>query len=126
MSRTPQKRIVIVEDNPACAETLEIALEPLGETRVVTSTRDAVRLLYAESAGTLAVVTDFNLPESDGLDLIRRLRGEPRFAHLPILLVSGDSDTRLAERGRMAGADAFFAKPYSPAAVRRKLEELLC
>jgi len=62
----------------------------------------------------------------DGLDLIRHLRAEPRFARLPILLISGDSDPRLSERALAQGADAFFPKPYSPSAVRRKLEQLLC
>ena len=50
----------------------------------------------------------------DGFDLIRQLRAEPRFAHLPILLISGDSDPRLPARALELGADAFFAKPYSP------------
>ena len=66
------------------------------------------------------------MPQSDGLDLIRQLRAEPRFSTLPILLISGDSDPSLPARAVANGADAFFAKPYSPAAVRRKLEQLLC
>jgi CheY-like chemotaxis protein len=45
---------------------------------------------------------------------------------LPILLISGDSDPMLPERALAQGADAFFPKPYSPSAVRKKLEQLLC
>jgi CheY-like chemotaxis protein len=82
-----------------------------------------------------ALVTDLNLadnggdagqPLSNGFDLIRKLRNEPRFAHLPILLISGDSDPMLPQRALAHGADAFFPKPYSPSAVRRKLEQLIC
>ena len=83
-----------------------------------------------------AIVTDLNLgnphfgdsgqPYSNGFDLIRKLRAEPRFARLPILLISGDSDPMLSERALAQGADAFFPKPYSPSAVRKKLEQLLC
>jgi CheY-like chemotaxis protein len=54
------------------------------------------------------------------------VRAEPRFARLPIVLISGDSDPLLPARALAQGADAFFPKPYSPAAVRRKLEQLLC
>jgi CheY-like chemotaxis protein len=74
----------------------------------------------------VAIITDLHLPQSDGLAFIRQLRAEPRFARLPILLISGDSDPRLAQRALETGADAFFPKPYSPAAVRRRLEQLLC
>jgi CheY-like chemotaxis protein len=102
--------------------------------RSIQDPRAAVALLNESDSEIVAIVTDLNLELSgdqsdglgDGLDLIRRLRAEPRFARLPMLLISGDSDPRLSERALAQGADAFFAKPYSPAAVRKKLEQLLC
>jgi CheY-like chemotaxis protein len=124
---------LVVEDSEPCAETLQVALELLGlEVRVVQSPHAAIAALadIAEESGTngseiAAIITDLHLPQSDGLDLIRRLRSEPRFARIPILLISGDSDPSLPARALANGADAFFAKPYSPAAVRRRLEQLL-
>jgi CheY-like chemotaxis protein len=124
--------ILIVEDNETCAETLQIALESLPglEVRALSSPRAAFATLHqtGSKAGdeVAAIITDLHMPQSDGLDLIRRLRAEPRFARLPILLISGDSDPRLEARALAQGADAFFPKPYSPAAVRKKLEQLLC
>ena len=118
--------VLIVEDSETCAETLQIALELIEglEVRVVRSPRAAIATL--SDSGIAAIITDLHMPQSDGLDLIRQLRAEPRFAALPILLISGDSDPSLPARALSNGADAFFAKPYSPAAVRRKLEQLLC
>ena len=124
--------VLIVEDSETCAETLQIALEliPDVEVRSIQDPRAAVALLNESDSEIVAIVTDLNLElsgdQSDGLDLIRQLRAEPRFARLPMLLISGDSDPRLSERALAQGADAFFAKPYSPAAVRKKLEQLLC
>ena len=83
-------------------------------------------MLARTARDVAAIITDLHLPQTDGLDLIRQLRAEPRFARLPILLISGDSDPRLRERALAGGADAFFPKPYSPSAVRKKLEELIC
>ena len=123
---------LIVEDSETCAETLQIALELIDglEVRVVQSPRAAIATLKeTNGVGGLeiaAIITDLHLPKSDGLELIRQLRAEPRFAKLPILLISGDSDPQLPARALANGADAFFAKPYSPAAVRRRLEQLLC
>src|SRR5580698_7395918 len=127
------KLVLIVEDSETCAETLLIALEsvPGIEVRVIQSLRAAIAAIEDRANDVAALVTDLNFsdprnPDSDGFDLIRKLRAEPRFAHLPILLISGDSDPRLPERALAQGADAFFPKPYSPSAVRKKLEQLLC
>jgi CheY-like chemotaxis protein len=125
--------LLIVEDSEPCAETLQIALEsmPGFETRIMRSASAAMEALQNTGNNVAALVTDLNMhrvagKSPDGFDLIRQLRAEPRFANLPILLISGDSDPRLPARALEHGANAFFAKPYSPAAVRRKLEQLLC
>jgi two-component system, chemotaxis family, chemotaxis protein CheY len=125
--------VLIVEDSEPCAETLEIALEsmPGVETRVIRSALAAMDALRINGHQVAALVTDLNIHRTpgnspDGFDLIRQLRAEPRFARLPILLISGESDPRLPARALEQGANAFFAKPYSPSAVRRKLEQLLC
>jgi CheY-like chemotaxis protein len=127
------KLVLIVEDSETCAETLLIALEsmPGVELRVIHSPRAAIEAMWDTGNEVAAIVTDLNLggphhPQSDGFELIRKLRAEPRFARLPILLISGDSDPQLPERALAQGADAFFPKPYSPSAVRKKLEQLLC
>jgi CheY-like chemotaxis protein len=120
--------VLIVEDNDTCAETLQIALESLPDLEVLSigSPRAAIAILADTGREIAAIITDLHLPQTDGLDLIRQLRADPRFARLPILLISGDSDPRLHERALANGASAFFPKPYSPSAVRRKLEEFLC
>jgi CheY-like chemotaxis protein len=122
------KLVLIVEDSETCAETLLIALESIPglEPRVIQSPRAAIAAIRENGNDVVAIVTDLHLPQSDGFDLIRQLRAEPRFARLPIVLISGDSDPLLPSRALAQGADAFFPKPYSPAAVRKKLEQLLC
>jgi CheY-like chemotaxis protein len=127
------KLVLIVEDSETCAETLQIALEliPGVEVRSIHSIVAAMALLNDARSEIAAIVTDLNFARNgalpgDGLDLIRLLRADPRFVQLPILLISGDSDPRISERALNFGADAFFPKPYSPSAVRRKLEQLIC
>jgi CheY-like chemotaxis protein len=61
----------------------------------------------------------------DGYELIEAIRSQPHRSNLPILVISGDSDPRVRARVAGLGADAYFPKPYSPAAVRHKLIELL-
>jgi len=127
------KLVLIVEDSETCAETLLIALESLPgiEPRVIPNMRAAITTIREQGGDVAALVTDLHLgagslQHANGFDLIRQLRAEPRFANLPILLISGDSDPQLPALAIAQGANAFFPKPYSPAAVRKKLEQLIC
>jgi CheY-like chemotaxis protein len=61
----------------------------------------------------------------DGFEFIGRMQAEPKLASVPIVVISGDSDTNTPGRVRQMGATAFFAKPFSPAAVRGALERIL-
>lgn len=117
--------VLIVEDSDVCAETLELAL--LGLKNVtVTITRSAEEALERLANGPVAaLITDLHLPRMDGLHLLSELRTRNNSHCTPVLVTSGDSDPRTPARVLEAGAQAFFLKPYSPAAVRKKLEELL-
>jgi two-component system chemotaxis response regulator CheY len=117
--------ILIVEDSEPCITTLEMALLGLGslETRTARTGLEALAIL-ADSP-VRAIVTDLQLPAMDGFELIEYVRAHSTQAALPILVTSGDSDPGNSARLRRIGADAYFVKPYSPAAVRRTLEKLL-
>ncbi|HLH40721.1 MAG TPA: response regulator [Bryobacteraceae bacterium] len=128
MSQRASRLVLVVEDSGHCAETLQIAFEALPdvEVRVCASARTMWPILETDGARLAAVVTDLHLTEFDGFEIIRTLRQDGRFSKIPILLISGDSDPRISQIALSHGASAYFPKPYSPAAVRKKLEELLC
>jgi CheY-like chemotaxis protein len=122
--------ILIVEDSEPCVTTLEFALLNLNgfETRAARTGHEALAILASCGRDVRAIVTDIHLPpkggrEMDGFELIRRVRADN--AMLPILVTSGDSDPGTSERLRRLGANAYFVKPYSPAAVCRVLERLI-
>lgn len=118
--------VLIVEDGDSIAP-LEIALASIrGVTvQIASNGREALKLLGTSSLEFAAVITDLHLPYVDGFELIANIRRHKRYSHLPIIVVSGDSQPDTPERVRNLGADAFFPKPYSPAVVRHKLEGLL-
>jgi len=121
------RTVLIVEDAESCATTLEFALLgiPHIHVRVAPTARQALELLASSGGGISALVTDLNLPAMDGFELIERVRSDSRTARLPIVVISGDSDPRTPDRIHRLGADAYFGKPYSPAQVRQKVEQLL-
>jgi two-component system, chemotaxis family, chemotaxis protein CheY len=120
------KRIVlIVDDSEDCSETLELALHNLKdvEIAIVRSAEDALE--HLSKGAVAALITDLHLPRMDGLHLLAAIRALKNGHTPPVVVISGDSDPHTPDRVFAAGAQAFFLKPYSPAAVRRKLEELL-
>jgi len=119
------RKVLIVEDASTCAETLDAAFSRIPRIALVftNSAEDALELL--DHSSFAALITDINLPGMDGLDLASRLRSAPHPQTMPILVISGDPNPDTPQRALLAGANAFFAKPFSPAAVRRMLEELL-
>ncbi len=119
--------ILIIEDSEPCATNLELVLLNFLDlyTRTANSAREAIRLLNSDTVTVRAIVTDLHLPELDGYHLIAHIRSDPRYTLLPIVVTSGDTDPDNSVRLRRLGADAYFVKPYSPAAVRRALERLL-
>jgi CheY-like chemotaxis protein len=119
--------VLIVEDSENSAATLEIALLAIPGLSVMLapSAVEALRILDGGGAPVGAIVTDLNMPRMDGFELIRRVRENRRLSHTPIVVVSADGDPATPERVAQLGANAFFPKPYSPAEVRRKLEQLL-
>ena len=117
------RNVLIVEDAEICRDALEVALmkAPHLKVRSVTTAEEALQWLAANEVS--ALVTDLRLPLMDGFALIEAVRA--RLSSLPIVVISGDSDPRIPAHVAGLGANAYFAKPYSPAAVLNKLEELI-
>jgi CheY-like chemotaxis protein len=118
--------VLVVEDSENSAAMLEIAFSQIPNVHILMapSPVEALRILN-HGIAVQAIVTDLNMPRMDGYELIRRLRLNGRFAAIPIIVISADTDPATPERIAALGVDAFFPKPFSPAQVCRKLEEIL-
>jgi len=123
----PNRAVLIVEDSENSAATLEIAVMSIPDLSVLMARSgiEALRILGRNEQPIGAIITDLNMPRMDGFEMIRRIREDTRLAATPIIVVSADTDPSTPERIARLGVDAFFAKPYSPAQVRRKLEQVL-
>ena len=121
------RAVLIVEDSANNAATIEMAL--LGIPGVfmlfAASGQEALQILNQHGVTVQAIITDLNMPRMDGFELIRRVREDGRTSSVRIIVVSADTDPETPERVARMKVDAFFAKPFSPAQVRRTLEQLL-
>jgi len=133
VSMTPGARdevaraVLIVEDSENSASTIELALSDIPGVTVLLAPSgvEALRIMNQTGSAVQAVITDLNMPRMDGFELIRRIREDRRTSAMPIIVVSADTDPETPERVAQMKVDAFFAKPFSPAQVCKKLEQLL-
>jgi DNA-binding response OmpR family regulator len=115
------ERILVVEDDTRLAEMLS---EYLGEAgfRVTVAANGSAALTQLASTGVDAVVLDLTLPDLDGLDVCRQLRGE---SDTPVLMLTarGDATDRIV--GLELGADDYLPKPFQPRELLARLRAIL-
>jgi CheY-like chemotaxis protein len=120
-----QLAVLIVDDAEDCIATLDVALQTLPGivVRSVGTAEAALAVLERETIS--AVITDLQLPFMNGLELIAFVRKQANLRSVPIVAVSAAADPAIPKAALELGANAFFPKPFSPGAVRKKLEELI-
>jgi len=125
--QTGPRTVLIVEDSENSATTLEVAFCGIPDLSVLLASSgvDALRILHRSGSAVQAIVTDLNMPRMDGYEMIRKIREDRDLSGTPIIVVSADTDPTTPKRVEQLGVDAFLPKPYSPAKVRKKLEQIL-
>ncbi|MBV9761923.1 MAG: response regulator [Acidobacteriaceae bacterium] len=123
------KLIIVVDDNESLASSVAIALARIPGIEVATANHPARALsLIAERAATdfvAALITDYNLPSVNGLELIHQARAIDRCRSLPAILMTGDDALLSADGSILDTPNAILRKPFSMKEVRRVVEELL-
>ena len=84
---------------------------------------EALRVLPREDFDL--VVTDINMPDINGLELLSFVRRDPRFRSIPVVIVSTEGSERDRDKGLELGADAYLVKPFDPDALRGVVTDLL-
>lgn len=119
------KTALIVDDSPTMRQMVAFTLTNAGFTVVEAENgKDAVRKI---SDGTKMdiVVTDLNMPEMDGIALIRELRKLAAFKFTPILMLTTESAVDKKQAGKEAGATGWIVKPFNPEVLLKTVARVL-
>ncbi len=107
------KRILIVDDSASIRQMVSFTLQ--GEGYETDEARDGAEALEKASASVFQlVVTDLNMPNMDGIELIKRLRSNPAYKFIPILMLTTESQAEKKMEGKAAGATGWIVKPFKP------------
>jgi two-component system chemotaxis response regulator CheY len=104
--------ILTVDDSASIRQTVKIALVNAGHA-VVEAVDGADGLKKASSAAFDLVITDLNMPQMDGLTMIRALRQKTAYAGVPILFLTTESDANIKQQAKTAGATGWITKPFA-------------
>ena len=121
---TQPKRILIVDDDAFIRRPLEFILREEGYNAATAANADE-GLRAIESQPPDLILLDVMMPGKDGLTWCAELKADPRYAKIPIVLLSARGQDVDRQRGYAAGASDFMSKPYSPVELKRRLVELL-
>ena len=119
-----EKRILIVEDEPAIAEVLEYNLAKEGYEVGIDYRGDTALEAIRKNPPDL-VILDLMLPGLDGLELTRFLKREARTSHIPLLMLTAKSEEVDRIVGLELGADDYITKPFSPREVVLRVKAVL-
>jgi PAS domain S-box-containing protein len=117
-------RLVVVEDHPIILNVISMALRAVPGYQVVPCQTAEAGLAACDAGADLAIF-DYRLPDLTGIEAVQRLRAQARTRHLPVIIITGDSDkdTRLA--AIKAGATDFLEKPVLIDELRLRVRNLL-
>jgi len=119
-------RILIVEDSPTMRSLLTSSLEEFdGPVKIVEvgSGFEALRHLPRERFDL--IVTDINMPDINGLELVSFGKNNAAYREIPLVIVSTERSERDRDKGLSLGADAYLVKPFEPEALRDIAWQLL-
>jgi two-component system chemotaxis response regulator CheY len=116
--------ILIVDDSTILRTMVRDALEA-DHHHVLEAADAGAALRTVETAPPDLVITDVNMPDTDGITLVRTLRQRERERFIPILVLTTEASDDMKQRGRAAGATGWLVKPFDPARLRDTVKRVL-
>lgn len=121
----PQLRILVVEDFPTMRRIVRNYLNELGFSSVDEAEDGVIALQKLEAGGFDLVVTDWDMPNMDGLHLLQAIRGAPALKHLPVLMIGTQAKKENIIAAAQAGASGYIVKPFPAATLAEKLKQIV-
>ncbi|MDD2502073.1 MAG: response regulator [Geobacter sp.] len=106
--------ILIVDDSAAMRSLLVSTLETLGDFAIVQAPNgfEALRMLPREQVDL--ILTDINMPDINGLELLSFIRNNPIYKDVPVVVISTEGSRKDIEKGLSLGANEYLVKPFQP------------
>lgn len=119
------KKILVVEDSPMTRSLIVSSLEELGDHTIIEAANGFQALRKLPEVSPDLVITDINMPDINGLEVVRFVKQSEQFKHIPVIIVTTEGRDVDKERGLKLGADKYLVKPFEPQQLQQIVQELL-
>ena len=119
------RSILIVEDSSTTRALIKAIIEEMGDFQTVEahSGFDALKLLPTQEFDL--IITDINMPDINGLELINFVKNSPKYRDLPLIIVSTERSEEDKERGMALGAVAYITKPFNAKELQEVIKQVI-
>jgi len=117
--------ILVVEDDPDLAQLVIDIFMTAGFEMHWASNKAEVNQQMNRRPSVDLVLLDILLPDTHGLDILRRIRSHPKLAKLPVVMMTGKSTAQDVAAGLMAGADGYVTKPFKMSGLVKAVKQVL-
>jgi two-component system chemotaxis response regulator CheY len=120
----PTTRVLVVDDMMTMRKLVSKVLRELAFTDITEANDGAKGWEAIANANPPIglVISDWNMPNTSGLDLLKRVRGEARFAKLPFIMVTAEAEQHQLIEAIKAGVSSYVVKPFTAETLKSKLE----
>lgn len=125
MATDPAKlKFLVVDDFSTMRRIVRNLLKELGYVNADEAEDGAAALQKLKGGGFDFVVTDWNMPNMDGLQLLQAVRADPALKHLPVLMITAEAKKENIIQAAQAGASGYIVKPFTAATLGEKLAKI--
>ncbi|MBK9019107.1 MAG: chemotaxis response regulator CheY [Sulfuritalea sp.] len=125
MAIDPSKlKFLVVDDFSTMRRIVRNLLKELGYANADEAEDGAVALQRLKAGGIDFIVTDWNMPNMDGLALLQAVRADPALKHLPVLMITAEAKRENIIQAAQAGASGYIVKPFTAATLGEKLTKI--
>ena len=117
-------KFLVVDDFSTMRRIVRNLLKELGFNNVEEAEDGVDALNKLNSGGFGFVISDWNMPNMDGLQLLQTIRSTPALAHLPVLMITAEAKKENIIAAAQAGASGYIVKPFTAATLAEKLQKI--
>jgi two-component system, chemotaxis family, chemotaxis protein CheY len=118
-------KILIVDDSITIRRIITNALKTVGFTDTIEASNGREALEKLTSGKVDFIITDWNMPEMNGLDLIKEVRANPVYSAMPILMITTRGTEHDVVEALQAKVNSYIMKPFTPQELKEKIEGIL-
>ncbi|MEN9723960.1 MAG: hypothetical protein RJB38_1946 [Pseudomonadota bacterium] len=120
----PTTKVLVVDDMLTMRKLVSKTLREIGLTEITEASDGVLAWEAIEKAAPPIelVISDWNMPNCTGMDLLKKIRGSSKHAALPFIMVTAEAEQHQVVEAVKAGVSNYVVKPFTPEALREKLE----